>query len=293
VGTALNSALSLVFAITAMLGFGLADFIAKAILTKANVYRTLLISQTIGTVPFLGVALMFDFNPPSQSILPLALCSGALSAIVMLSFYSALRLGKATLVSPIASCLSVFAVVLSVVVLGERLTVAQLILIVAVFVGIVLVGLPERTNGKASHFYLSILLALLVIFLGGGNAIFQKWVSLADHTLVNFAVMRLSMIGSLAACQPILGQRADIRARGTRKEYVALILLGLVDAFGFFAYYMGFRAGFVSIVAPIANSSAAVTIVLARLFLSERVPFHQRIGVITILAAIALLSVIS
>ena len=43
--------LPVIFAIGSMLGFGLAGFIAKVILTKSNTYRTLQISQSIGTVP--------------------------------------------------------------------------------------------------------------------------------------------------------------------------------------------------------------------------------------------------
>jgi uncharacterized membrane protein len=49
----------------------------------------------------------------------------------------------------------------------------------------------------------------------------------------------------------------------------------------------------VSIVTPIATSSPAVTIVLAHIFLNERVRLHQRIGIVAIIAGIVILSAIS
>jgi len=284
----MSLALPVLFAIGSMLGFGLADFIAKAILTKSNTYRTLLISQSVGTVPFLAVALSFDNTFPCQSIFLLTLLCGALSAVIMLTFYSALRLGKATIVSPISGCISAFAVVLSVLVLGERLTLTQIILVVAVFFGILLVAINKTGENPSSSSRLSIILALVVVVLGGVNAIIQKLIAAGDNILPNFAIMRLSMIASLALLFPF--SRWHTSLQETKKGYVTLGFLGLIDALAFFSLFMGFKTGFVSIVAPVANSSPIVTIILARIFLNERVRFHQKLGVITILACIVMLS---
>jgi uncharacterized membrane protein len=286
----MNSALSIIFAVAAMLGFGVADFIAKTMLTKANVYRTVLFSQSIGTLPFLVGALAYDWVVPGQSVVFLAICSGGLSAAVIFSFYKALSLGKATLVSPISSCLTVVAIVLSVSILGENLSGTQALLIIAVFCGILLVA--YQTSSMKSHASnVSILFALVVVFLGGGNAIVQKWIATSSHFLLGFLLVRLFMVASLGAVFPMF--RSDTRVSAGRGEYAAIVLLGVLDAFAFFAMFMGFRAGFVSIVAPIATSSAAVTIILVRIFLQERVLLHQRIGVVTIILGIALLSAVS
>jgi len=72
-----------------------------------------------------------------------------------------------------------------------------------------------------------------------------------------------------------------------------LALLGVIDVSAFFAWYLGLRVGQVSLVTPIATSSPAVTVVLAHLFLKERVRPHQRIGILAIISGIVLLSVIS
>lgn len=69
-----------------MLGFGVADFIAKAILSRTNAIRTALISQSIGTLLYLGVAIVYDLAVPDNKLLFLTLISGTLSAIVLSSY---------------------------------------------------------------------------------------------------------------------------------------------------------------------------------------------------------------
>lgn len=281
--------LPVVFAIGSMLGFGLADFIAKAILTKSNTYRTLLISQSIGTVPFLA-AISFDAASPSQAVSTLALACGVVSAALMVAYYSALRLGKATIVSPVSGCISAFAVVLSILFLHETLSIAQITLVTAVVFGILLVAFSKNREDSSSS-RLSIALALVVVILGGGNAIIQKLIATGDHILVSFAIVRLSFVGSLLALLPFFGGFASLKE--TRKGWATMGFLGVVDALAFFSMFMGFKTGLVSIVAPIATASPVVTIILAGLFLSERVSFRQKLGVTTIITSIMILAAIA
>jgi len=284
-------ALSVLFAIGSMLGFGLADFIAKAILTRSNIYRTLLISQSVGTVPFLALALSYGNLFPGQSIFLLDLLCGVLSAFIMLTFYSALRLGKATIVSSVSGCISAFAVVLSVIVLEEKLTLVQMLLVAAIFCGILLVAFDKTDEASSSSSRLSIVLALVVVVLGGLNVIIQKWIAVSHNILSSFAIVRLSMAGSLAMLFPFSCGHTSLHE--TRKGYLVMGLLGLIDASAFFSLFMGFKTGFVSIVAPVANSGPIVTIILARIFLNERVQFRQKIGVITIIVCVVILSAIA
>jgi uncharacterized membrane protein len=85
----------------------------------------------------------------------------------------------------------------------------------------------------------------------------------------------------------------ETRSVEISRSWLKLGLLGLIDVSAFFAWYLGLRVGLVSIVTPIATSSPAVTVLLAHLFLQERVRPHQRIGIFAIISGIILLSVIS
>ena len=273
-----------------MLGFGVADFMAKAMLTKTNVIRTALISQCIGSSLYLVAALALDRAFPSVALVGLALFSGVISGGVLCAYYVALSLGKASLVTPIFSCLTVVAVVLSFLVLGEALTRIQLSAIALVFVGILLVAFERNYGGDRSR-KLSLILAFSAAVLAGGNLILQKWIAESGHYLMGFLLTRISMPALMIPLALAPGQ--ETRTVGSSTDWLKLGLLGLIDVSGFFAWYLGLRVGLVSIVTPIATSSPAVTVVLAHLFLKERVYSHQRIGILAIISGIILLSAIS
>ena len=286
----MNESLSVLFAITSMIGWGLGDFIAKTVVARASAYRTVLFSQFVGSVPFFLAIVMYDWTVPDGSLMFLTALSATLTTIILYSFYQALKLGKASIVSPVSSCMTVVAVALSVMILGETLTTLQILLISTVFVGILLVAVQSSdTRSTASN--VSILLALLVVFLGGGNAILQKWIAGTGHYLMGFLLTRVFMLGFLALLFPVFRKETPMIV--PRASYARITLLGLIDVSGFFAWFMGLREGFVSIVAPISNSSSAVTIILAHTFLGERLLLHQKIGIIAIVIGVAALSLIS
>lgn len=273
-----------------MLGFGVADFIAKTMLTRTNVIRTALISQGVGSFLYIGAALAYDRAVPSVGLVGLALFSGAVSGVVLCVYYLALSLGKASLVAPIFSCLTVVAVALSFLILGETVTPLQLSTIALVFLGIILVAF-ERGGGGGGSSKLSVILALSAALLGGSNLILQKWIAESGHYLMGFLITRISMAALVTPLALMPGQETGLG--GGSRRWLKLCILGTIDVSAFFAWYLGLRVGLVSIVTPIATSSPAVTVVLAHLFLKERVRSHQRIGIIAIISGIIFLSVIS
>jgi drug/metabolite transporter (DMT)-like permease len=280
---------SIVLGILAMLGYGVEDVLAKTMLSNRNAIRIAMVSQAIGISLFLVVALSCDLALPSLTVIYLALVSGAISAVVLGSYYLALSMGKASIVSPILSCMNVVAVALSLWVLGESLTGLQLSLISLVFVGILLVAF-ERSESKDSARKLSVLLALLAAVLGGGNIIIQKWISESSHYLMAFFLSRALMVSFMLPISPLT---RETRPEMTARSYVKLGVLGLMDVSAFFCWYIGLRVGQVSIVTPIVLSSPAVTVILAHIFLNERVQLHQRLGILAVVAGIVLLSLIS
>jgi drug/metabolite transporter (DMT)-like permease len=185
--------------------------------------------------------------------------------------------------------MTVVAVALSIWILGESLIMSQLALISLVFAGIVLVA-SDFSGQKDSRRRLSIILALLAAVIGGTNIIIQKWIADSNHYLMAFLLSRVFMILFML---PLSTPTPDTNRVVSSRNFLRLTTLGLLDVSGFFAWYIGLRVGLVSIVSPIALSSPAVTVALAHVFLKERVQLHQLLGIITVIAGIVLLSVIS
>jgi transporter family protein len=160
-------------------------------------------------------------------------------------------------------------------------------MVTSVFAGILLVAF-QKPDKKNSAQKFSIILALFAALLGGGNVIVQKLIAVGGHYLMGFLLTRIFMLGFMLT--PVIRDRRTTRVS---RSYRKLGLLGLIDVSAFFCWYIGLRIGLVSIVTPIATSSPAVTIVLAHIFLNERVRLHQRIGIVAIIAGIVILSAIS
>ena len=69
-----------------------------------------------------------------------------------------------------------------------------------------------------------------------------------------------------------------------------IALAGLLDLLGFVAFNFGISTAYLSIVGPVAATYPAVTVVLAYFFLKEKIVGNQKVGVIAILAGLALIS---
>jgi len=281
-----NVPVSIAFALYSMVGFGFADFFTKIVLSKSNAVRIALQSQAIGTILFFGIAMYYDLVVPDYRLITLTLLSGILSGIILCSYYAALSLAKASLVAPTFSCLNVVAVVLSILILGETLSVLQICLIACVIAGILLVAF-KKSDDPPSRF--GILLSLLAAIMAGGNVILQKWIAGDANFLMGFLLMRLFMLGTMTAILRTFGEGKSSVAPG----HGQMTVLGLVDTTAFFGWYIGLRYGLVSIVTPIANSSPFVTVILAHIFLGERIDRYRWVGIVAILVGITLLVAIS
>jgi uncharacterized membrane protein len=103
---------------------------------------------------------------------------------------------------------------------------------------------------------------------------------------------RLLVVSILLVISPFL--QSSFQGQMNEKTLiVSILILGLAEFVGFFAFITGTGVGLVSIVTPLSNTSPAVTVVLAQLFLRERLIQIQKIGVFIVIAAIVLLSIAS
>ena len=69
-----------------------------------------------------------------------------------------------------------------------------------------------------------------------------------------------------------------------------MIVIGVLEAVAYFSYGAGIASEFTAIVAPIAASFPIITIILARIFFKEVMETNQKIGVVSVLTGLILLS---
>jgi drug/metabolite transporter (DMT)-like permease len=70
-----------------------------------------------------------------------------------------------------------------------------------------------------------------------------------------------------------------------------LLLIGVFDMAGFLSYSYGVAGAYASIVAPIGSAFALVSILLAKIFLKEKISLNQMIGMAAIVSGVVLIAI--
>src|SRR5437762_1473478 len=101
--------------------------------------------QSTGLISFAAVMWAAGRWPVFEAgMLPYALALGLTGVIAVAALYRGLALGPVAVVAPVVASYVVITVILVVIVLGERLTLAQILAASLVFVGVVLTSTDAR-----------------------------------------------------------------------------------------------------------------------------------------------------
>ena len=112
--------IGILFAVTSMLSWGLADFFAKKAIDKIGYVRTLLMNQFIALGPILVYTILSSSLPKiSIELAGITIAASFFGIVGYLYFYKGLQNGKISIVSPITSSWAVVTVLLSFFIFGE------------------------------------------------------------------------------------------------------------------------------------------------------------------------------
>ncbi len=289
-----NPLLAAFSGITSMLGWGSSDFFVKIATTKLHEFAILFWSQIFGAIPLLIYLIIsgnaFNFNISSLPlILIFALFYGAGYAL----FYRAISIGNVSSVSPTLSAYGGGAVLVSVFIFGESLALSTIIALFVLFVGVILMSIDWQDFKKNNNkLFLAAGIAEALIAL----VIFSFWYPLWDSRFIDnpdwfsdVIVLRFGMaltflmiaLISKAKLLPQKGQHKDFSV------FKLLLAIGLLDGIGFLAFNLGYGlTDSTSIVTMIGSAYALPTILLAAIFLKEKLGKQQIIGATLIILAL-------
>ena len=84
--------------------------------------------------------------------------------------------------------------------------------------------------------------------------------------------------------------KKDFVEKKVKFPLLVLVLIGIFDMGAFFTYSIGTSGSFTSIVAPIGSAYTLVTIILAKIFLKEKIKPNQYFGIAGILTGLILIA---
>lgn len=279
-----------------MLGWGFADFFAKKTVDKVGDIVSLVWAHIFGTSFFVLIALFNlavtgDFiSVPSEFRTWLGLMFfGCLQMLVYLLVYKAFSKGQLAVLNPVFASYSGLVALMSIAFLGEKLTPLSAIALPVLFVGILLLNTDIESlrsrrlkviPGLKEIVAASILAAIWTIgwdrFVASNDflsyALFMYlFMSLAALAVAKFIRTKLSVVkGSL---------------------WKLLALIGLGETIAYFSITLGFsKTTNTSIVALISGAFSLPAVILAYVFLKERVTRLQAFAIMAIIGGIVLIS---
>jgi len=284
--------------LAAMLGWGFADFFAKKTIDKIGSIVSLVWAHLFGTLALALVALYQSVIVGQQISVPnnlqswgLLLIFGTLKAVVYLLAYEGFGKGQLAILNPVFASYSGIAALLSIIVFGEIVRGHILVALALVFLGILLLNMDtqilklKRFNvipGFREVGLASLLAAIWTIgwdkFVGGQDGLSYALFMYGFMTLAAFVFSKIKRI-NLSVVKPNL--------------WKFLILIGVCEVVAYVALSVGFSTtSYTSIVVLLSGAFSLPTILLARVFLKEKVSAIQTIGSLIIISGIIILSIL-
>lgn len=283
-------AVGILFAITAMLGWGTSDFFAKKAIDKVGYKTSLLLNQLVAFVPLLILSIIL-FKLPSLTVelVLISVSAGILGVIAYIFLYRGFQKGNVSVVSPISASWSIITTILAVLLFQETLTPLQIAGVITVFIGIFFASTnfaelkKSIRQGRSS----GVSDSLISMVAWGITYTLLRPIALAFGPIIALLFIRITAITILLSYTKISKTKISFP---TRLIFLFIAVAGFLDLLGFVAFNFSITTAFLSIVGPVAATYPAVTVVLAYFFLKEKIVSNQKVGVIAILAGLALIS---
>jgi drug/metabolite transporter (DMT)-like permease len=272
---------AVLLALSASLAWGVADFVGPLQGRRFGALAVLLVAQLGGLAAIALVVLASGRGPRGADVLfaiPAA-CSGVLG---LYAYYRGMVVGAISVVAPVAGISAAIPVLVGLA-SGDRPSALQLVGMAVALAG---VGLAAREPGGGERRVAAgVGLALLAAV---GFGFYFPPMHIAGEADFLWASLLFRATATLVIATVALAARP--RFPFGRRSVVIIALVGVGDTLGNVLFAASAAHGLVSVTSVLASLYPVVTVILAHLFLSERVSTGQRLGVAGTLAGVTLIS---
>lgn len=274
---------SITLGLLSALSWGAGDFSGGLATKRTNIYGVILISQGIGIVLLIVLALALrETFPPLRDML-LGGAAGLAGAVGLVALYRGLASGQMGIIAPVSAVLAAtFPVIFAIFTQGLPSTL-KLAGFGMALLAVWLISRPEGGGG--------IRLADLVLPLVAGIS-FGGFFILID--LANNVSALWPLVGARAASLVVMGGLAALTRQQWRPDgparYAPIVLAGILDVGGNAFFSLAAQTGRLAEAAVLSSLYPAVTVLLAWLLLKERMVRAQIGGAALAFVAIVLIA---
>lgn len=276
-----------IFALLSAMLYGTADFIGGAASRRTAVLSLLLVNAPSGLAVMIAAAVFAGGPAPAAAALAWGAAGGAAGGVGLIGFYAALAAGPMSVVAPVSALMATVLPVGIALASGERPGPAVLAGSAVCLVAIALISLEPEGPAAADPDMVPRTRRGLLYGLAAGAAfgLFFVFVKNAGHAagLWPLAVARGAGVLAIAVAAACTGTR-PLRWRPDQGVFALAVVSGAVDAVANICYVLATRSGLFSLAVVLTSLYPAMTVLLARVVLGERMRGLQRAGLV--LAAI-------
>ena len=274
--------LAIAFGLASAASWGSGDFGGGLASRRGSVYSVVIISQLIGAVFLVTLALSLGENIPSADNLILGGIAGVSGAIGLVALYMGLASGRMGVVAPVTAMVAAaIPVLFSLLTEGLPATLQ----LVGFGMGLIAVWLLSSGGDGGAIQARELGLALTA---GLGFGLFFILIDRASHSAVFWPLVAARM-----ASVSFLIILAIVRRgwkRPARNQLSLIALAGIFDTGGNTFFVLATRMGRLDIAAVLSSLYPAATVLLAWLILKENLMPQQWVGVVTALVALVFIA---
>jgi drug/metabolite transporter (DMT)-like permease len=270
-------------ALLSSVAWGVSDFLGGLQSRRISVLTVLLVSQPFGLVLALLVALAVGGSPLDREDALIAAAAGATVVLALGAFYRAMALGSVSVVATIGA-LGVVVPVAGGLAQGEEPAAIQALGAGVAIAGVVLVAREPDPEWRAAGRAAVGLAALAAL----GFGLFFLGLDLASGSEPTWTIVAARVGGVTVLLAAAAWRRPSLRI--PREMAPALLAIGLCDITANSLFAVATNHGLLALVGVAGSLYSAVTILLARVVLGERLATSQQAGIGLAITGVALIA---
>lgn len=277
-----NEILAIAFGLGSALAWGAGDFSGGCASRKGNLLGVILISQILGGILLVAMALLFSEKVPPSIYLLYGAFAGIFGSLGLIALYRGLAQGRMGIVAPLSAVLTALVPIVYSAFYEGLPTITQLLGFVCFVIAVWLLssagaGLKMTFN----EFFLSVIaglgFGLFFIFIDQANDLSIFWPLVGARFASVFVMVVMFLMGGKLS-KPASGQ------------WILIGITGILDATGNALFSMAAQLGRLDVSAVLGSLYPAATVILAWFILKERLQRQQWIGVFGAFVALILIS---
>lgn len=278
----------------AMIGYGLCGFFAKLNLFKLSGIKVLFWMQFITTLCLILGVLFFGYSFKFEySKFFILFFISVIDIAGYLFYYYGLKQGKASIILPLLSTFSIFSTFISITCFGEPITIKRLLILNFIILGIFLISLKKDTflgikSFKLNSLQSGVVPTLISVFLFAiWYPIWDRFIYTTDSWIDSLISYKLVLVLNLLIVLKLTGIAFGLPKNESQNKYYfslfIIILLGLFNFIADLGVAIGLKfSSYTSITTILLSSGVFITVLLAHIFLKERLSIFQKLGIVFI-----------